>query len=349
MIHYKIGNLLDSEASALVNTVNTVGVMGKGIALQFKNMFPNNFKSYSNACKNKELKVGQLLITEDESLLSGKKIIINFPTKTNWRLPSEYEYIEKGLIELAQTIKKRNIKSIAIPPLGSGNGGLDWNKVKQLIEKYLSDVDCEIFVFEPNTKIQEVLSKERVKLTPARAMLLAVLYELVRNGEFVSEFASEKIAYFLQRFGAKETFKLEFQPNFYGPYSGKVKHVLYYLNGSYIMGYSSKDKKPFEELGIVPNAELDVNNFLDKPENIEYKAIVDKTKKFLNGFYSPFGLELLSTIDFIMSEKKVETQEAIVKELENWSDRKKTMFTNPNFIQVATRNIQQHKLPTAKH
>ncbi|MFN8437035.1 MAG: macro domain-containing protein [Cytophagales bacterium] len=347
MIHYKIGNLLDSEASALVNTVNTVGVMGKGIALQFKNMFPNNFKSYSIACKNKELKVGQLLITEDESLLSGKKIIVNFPTKTNWRLPSEYEYIEKGLIELAKIINERNIKSIAIPPLGSGNGGLDWNKVKQLIENHLSSVDCEIFVFEPNAKIQEVLSKERVKLTPARAMLLAVLYELVRNGEFVSEFASEKVAYFLQRFGAKETFKLDFKPNFYGPYSGKVKHVLYYLNGSYIMGYSSKDKKPFEELGIVTNAESDVINFLDIPENVEYKAIVEKTKKFLNGFYSSFGLELLSTIDFIMSEKKIETQEAIAKELENWSDRKKTMFTNPNFIKVATKNIQQHLLPTA--
>lgn len=346
MIYYKTGNLLDSAADALVNTVNTVGVMGKGIALQFKNMFPNNFKLYSNACKNKELQVGQLLVTEDESLLSGKKIIINFPTKTNWRLPSEYEYIEKGLSELAKTIKLQNIKSIAIPPLGAGNGGLDWHKVKQLIEKYLSDVECEIFVFEPNAKIQEVLNKERVKLTPARAMLLSVLYELVRNGEFVSEFASEKIAYFLQRFGAKETFKLEFQPNFYGPYSGKVKHVLHYLNGSYIMGYSSKDKKPFEELAIVPNTEIDINNFLDKPENVDYKTIVDKTKKFLNGFYSPFGLELLSTIDFIITEKKVETQEGITKELENWSNRKKTLFNNPNFIQVATNNIKQHNLPT---
>ncbi len=346
MIHYKTGNLLESEADALVNTVNTVGVMGKGIALQFKNMFPTNFKTYLNACKNKELHVGQLLVSEDVSLLSGKKIIINFPTKTNWRLPSEYEYIEKGLIALVEVIKERNIKSIAIPPLGSGNGGLDWHKVKSLIEKYLSNLDCEIFVFEPNVKIQEVLNKERVKLTPARAMLLSVLYELVRNGEFVSEFSSEKIAYFLQRFGAKEIFKLEFHPNFYGPYSGKVKHVLYYLNGSYIMGYSSKDKKPFEELGIVPDGEIEVSNYLDKPENAAYKTIVDKTKKFLNGFYSPFGLELLSTIDFIISEKKVETHEDITKELENWSDRKKTMFTNPNFIQVVTENIKQHNLPT---
>ncbi len=348
MIHYKTGNLLESDADALVNTVNTVGVMGKGIALQFKNMFPNNFKTYLNACKNNELQVGQLLVSEDESLLSGKKIIINFPTKTTWRLPSEYEYIEKGLVALVEVIKDRNIKSVAIPPLGSGNGGLDWNRVKQLIEQYLSDVECNVYVFEPNAQTIEVLNKERVKLTSARAMLLSVLYELVRNGEFVSEFAAEKVAYFLQRFGAKETFKLEFQPYFYGPYSGKVKHVLYYLNGSYIMGYSSKDKKPFEELSIIPNAEKDVIAFLDKPENNKYKIIADKTKKFLNGFYSPFGLELLSSIDFIISEKEIYTQEFITKELENWNDRKKTMFTNPHFIQVAIENIKQHNLHTTK-
>lgn len=344
MIHYITGNLLDSNAEALVNTVNTVGVMGKGIALQFKNTFPDNFKIYSKACKNKELHIGQLLVTEEETLLSGKKIIINFPTKTHWRLPSEYEYIEKGLTALVKLIKERNIKSIAIPPLGAGNGGLDWKRVKQIIESYLSDIDCEVYVFEPNSQIQETLNKERVKLSPARAMLLSVLYELVRNGEFVSEFASEKIAYFLQRFGAEKAFRLKFQPDFYGPYSGKVRHVLYYLNGSYIMGYSSKDKKPFEELGIVRKAEEDVINYLDKPENVEYKAIVNKTKSFLNGFYSSFSLELLSTIDFIIHEKKVKTTAEITQELENWSERKRTLFTNPDFIQLAIDNIHQHQL-----
>ena len=342
MILYKTGNLLDSEAEALVNTVNTVGVMGKGIALQFKNMFPNNFKFYSNACKNKELKVGQLLVTQEEALLGGKKTIINFPTKTNWRLPSEYQYIETGLTQLVKLIKDKNIQSIAIPPLGSGNGGLDWNKVKPILERHLVDLDCDIYIYEPSLVIQEALKKERVKLTPARAMLLSVLYELVRNGEFVSEFSAEKIAYFLQRFGAKETFKLEFQPNFYGPYSGKVKHVLYYLNGSYIMGYSSKDKKPFEELGLIPDAEFDVNEFLNNSENEAYKTTVEKTKDFLEGFYSPFALELLSTIDFIISEKKAYTQDAITRELENWSDRKKTLFTNPKFIQIAINNLKSN-------
>lgn len=303
MIKYLTGDILDSTAQALVNTVNTFGVMGKGIALQFKNQFPNNYKLYKEACDNKALKVGDLLVTEEESLLSGKKIIINFPTKTHWRYPSEYEYIKKGLDALVNVLQEKNIKSIAIPPLGSGNGGLDWTRVRAMIEDKLQGLDCEIYLYEPTHAIKESLKKERVKLTPARAMMLSVLYDLVRNGEFVSEFAAEKVAYFLQRLGAEDAFKLEFKPNFYGPYSGKVRHVLYHLNGSYVMGYSSKDKKPFEELSLIMDVEKEVNSFLELPENQQYKTIVDKTKKFLSGYYSPFGLELLSTIDFIKTEK----------------------------------------------
>ena len=171
--------------------------------------------------------------------------------------------------------------------------------------------------------------------------MLSVLYDLVRNGEFVSEFASEKVAYFLQRFGAKDAFKLEFKPNFYGPYSGKVRHVLYHLNGSYVMGYSSKDKKPFEELSLIMDAEEDVRAFLELPENRSYNEIVTKTKKFLSGYYSPFGLELLSTIDFIKSEKGKEKESEILNELETWSDRKRSLFANPLFVSKALNNINQ--------
>lgn len=342
MILYKNDNLLESEAEALVNTVNTVGIMGKGIALQFKNQYPNNYKLYKQACKLNEVKVGKMFVTEESSLLGGKKTIINFPTKTDWRKPSEYEYIELGLRDLVEIITEKKIKSVAIPPLGAGNGGLDWNKVKTLMEQYLKDVDSTIFIYQPNSTVLEVLKKERVKLTPARAMLLSVLYDLVKNGEFVSEFTSEKIAYFLQRFGAQEEFKLEFQPNFYGPYSGKVKHVLYYLNGSYISGYSSKDKKPFDELEIMPDAEKDVNEYLENNENKKYNDIVKNTKAFLSGFYADFGLELLSTIDFIMMEKNTKSISEIVSYLEKWSDRKKTMFTNPKFITIAIQNIEKH-------
>ncbi len=341
MIKYLTGNILDSSAQALVNTVNTVGVMGKGIALQFKNQFPNNYKIYKDACEKKELKIGDLLVTEEESLLSGKKIIINFPTKAHWRYPSEYEYIEKGLATLVEIIQERNIQSIAIPPLGSGNGGLDWTKVRAMIEDKLQELDCEVFLYEPTHAIKETLKKERVKLTPARAMMLSVLYDLVRSGELVSEFAAEKVAYFLQRFGAKDAFKLDFKPNFYGPYSGKVRHVLYHLNGSYVMGYSSKDKKPFEELSLIMDAEKEVNAFLESPDNQKYKEVVSKTKKFLTGHYSPFGLELLSTLDFIKSDKGMEKESEILKELETWSDRKRTMFANPVFVSKAIAKINQ--------
>jgi O-acetyl-ADP-ribose deacetylase (regulator of RNase III) len=342
MIQFKQANLLESDAQAIVNTVNTVGVMGKGIALQFKNQYPQNYKLYVAACKAKEVVVGKMFVTEETSLLGGKKIIINFPTKTDWRKPSEYSYIENGLQDLVKVIEDKNIKSIAIPPLGAGNGGLDWNKVKELIEQHLSHLDCEVQIYQPNAIIQEALKKERVKLTPARAMLLAVLFDLVKNGEFVSEFTAEKIAYFLQRFGAKDAFKLEFQPNFYGPYSCKVKHVLYYLNGSYISGYSSKDKKPFDELGLMLDAEKEVNEYLDAKENIAYKEIVEKTKAFLSGFYADFGLELLSTVDFIIEDKKTKSIDEISKHLIDWSDRKKTLFTNPKFISLAVQNIEKH-------
>lgn len=340
MIHYINSNLLESRAEALVNTVNTVGIMGKGIALQFKNQFPENYKSYKNACKSGEIRIGKLFITKEASILGGEKIIINFPTKTDWRKPSEYSYIEEGLKELVQVIQEKNISSIAIPPLGAGNGGLKWDKVKVLIEAYLSDIDSEIYIYQPDTVIQEALKKERVKLTPARAMLLAVLFDLVKNGEFVSEFSAEKIAYFLQRFGAKDIFKLDFKPNFYGPYSGKVKHVLHYLNGSYISGYSAKDKKPFDELGLMMDAENEVDEYLNNV--IDYKDVVLKTKAFLSGFYADFGLELLSTIDFIMINEKTKSVIEITKHLENWSDRKKTMFTNPKFITIAIENIEKN-------
>lgn len=342
MITFKKGDLLASDAEALVNTVNTMGVMGKGIALQFKKAFPGNTRAYEKACKDKTLNIGTLLVTEDVSLMGGSKIIVNFPTKTNWRLPSEYIYIEAGLKELVRVINERKIKSIALPPLGAGNGGLDWLRVKAIIVSYLSDLDIDVQVYEPTSEMQEVLNQERTRLTPARAMLLSVLYDLVRHGEFVSEFAAEKTAYFLQRFGAEPYFNLKYNRNFYGPYSGKVRHVLYYLNGSYIMGYSAKDKKPFEMLSLLMDTEPEIEAYLNQPELEACRTITAKTKQFLKGFYSDFALELLSTIDFLKMEKKVQTEEEIAQELERWSNRKHTMFKNPRFIQIALNHLNTH-------
>lgn len=338
MINYVTGNILDSDAQAIVNTVNTVGIMGKGIALQFKKAYPSNYKSYSNACKNKEVVVGKMFVTSDRNISSGEKLIINFPTKQHWRKPSEYVYIEDGLDDLINIIKSNQIKSIAIPPLGAGNGGLKWEKVKKIIEEKLSVLDIEIFVFEPSSQIVEKLKKERVKLTDARALLLFVLYDLVKNGEFVSEFSSEKVSYFLQRFGAKKYFKLQFLPNFYGPYSGKVRFVLNALNGSYVMGYSDMDKKPFEPLTIVADGFNDVKNHIEnKPE---LAIIAKNTTDFLNGFYSDFALELLSSIDFIASTEKTFDKQIISNKLNDWSDRKQSMFSNPKYIDISVRHLQ---------
>lgn len=344
MIVFTKGNILESGADALVNTVNTQGVMGKGIALQFRNSFSHNYKLYQEACKAGELLPGKLLIVKDQNLLGGGVWIINFPTKTSWRKPSEYEYIEKGLDELVSRLPEMNISTIALPPLGSGNGGLDWNKVKALIEKKLSGISQKVLVYEPSAFIEESMKKERVKLTDARAMLLYMLYRLQKNGEFVSEFSSEKICYFLQRFGGKPYLKLEFQANFYGPYSGKVRHVISYLNGSYVMGYSSMDKKPFEALQLIADGEETVNEYLK--ERPELQTITSATEAFLDGFYSDFALELLSSIDYITQKENTFDFEKIKSAISQWSERKRTMFSNDRFISIALTHLKTAKFAT---
>jgi O-acetyl-ADP-ribose deacetylase (regulator of RNase III) len=149
MIRFTKGNLLESGAEALVNTVNTVGVMGKGIALQFKKAFPVNYKRYKEACKNGELATGKLLVVEDCNLLTGEKTIINFPTKQDWRNPAKNEYIASGLIALLSYLKQSKLKSIALPALGCGSGGLDWKVIKPMLTGMLSELSIEIIVYEP--------------------------------------------------------------------------------------------------------------------------------------------------------------------------------------------------------
>jgi O-acetyl-ADP-ribose deacetylase (regulator of RNase III) len=340
MIQYIKGNILESNAQALVNTVNTVGIMGKGIALQFKNAFPNNFKAYENACKHKEIAIGKLLVIKDHNLNSGEKIIINFPTKKDWRKSSEYSYIEEGLDDFLKVIETHQIKSVALPPLGAGNGGLKWEKVKQILEHKLSSLNIDIYVYEPTNAIKEFLKTERVKLTEARALLLYTLYDLVRNGEFVSEFSSEKVCYFLQKFGAEKYFKLNFEPKFYGPYSGKVRYVLNYLNGSYLMGYSDMNKKPFDPLTLVSDGYETVKSYIES--STELNEIARKTTEFLNGFYSDFALELLSSIDFIIVKNHTFDKQIIIQKMSEWSDRKRSMFSNQDHIHFTVDYLQQN-------
>lgn len=160
MIISKEGNIFDSNAEALVNTVNTVGVMGKGIALQFRKNFLANYKAYSDACKKGEVIVGKMFVQKDSNLSMGDRLIINFPTKKDWRKPSEYIYIEEGLRDLVKVIDQYGIKSMALPPLGAGNGGLKWEKVRDLIDRYLGNLPIDIFVYEPNIELKEELKRK---------------------------------------------------------------------------------------------------------------------------------------------------------------------------------------------
>ena len=149
MIKYRYNeNIFKSKSTALVNTVNCVGVMGAGIAKEFKLRFPEMFKDYVKKCNTNEIRIGKLDIYK----INDRKIIINFPTKDHWKYPSKLEYIEKGLIDFVKNYKSWNIISIAFPQLGCGKGGLKWNDVKYLMKEYLIDLDINIEVYVSGLK-----------------------------------------------------------------------------------------------------------------------------------------------------------------------------------------------------
>lgn len=329
MITWIKGDILSSRAEALVNTVNTVGVMGKGIALQFKEYFPHNYKAYLVACKNKELEPGKLLAVWDEHLHTGKKLIINFPTKVHWRSPSRYEYIEKGLDALKPLLSDNEMQRVAIPPLGCGNGGLDWVKVRPMIENKLKDLDLEILIYEPYEAIKEVLqkneaTKKEVKLTPARASLLYVLFAFESMGEYSSLFAANKLAYFLQRKGQK--LNLEFKPYYYGPYAIGVQKVLYHLNGVYLKGLEQGEAKPFEPLRLNYEKWEEVNDYVHKKLEFQDAERVRSLIQFLSGFTSELSLEILATVDYILNEHPGLSLDEVMQKIASWNVRKESLF-----------------------
>lgn len=351
MIHYIKGNIFESEAEALVNTVNTVGVMGKGLALQFREIFPENYRIYRERCRNGQLDVGRMLITTENMPNGIRKTVVNFPTKKHWRYPSQYSYIEQGLSSLRREIEDRNIRSIAIPPLGAHNGGLEWAKVKVMIEDALSDMSCDIFIYEPSDAVVEKMKSERVKLKPTSALILAMFSDMNRLGEFASVFAAEKLVYFMQKFGAKDVFNIEFNPRFYGPYSGgKIAHLLYSINGSYIRGMGAMDARPFDYLWLTDDASAEAGAFIEQYNGGELKKIVDTTAEFLRPFYSNYTLELLSTIDYLLNhnpslknwrnESDEHVIETLTHEIGHWSDRKSRLF-KPKWIAIALQHLRR--------
>src|SRR5689334_11633625 len=200
MSRFTQGNLLDPDVDAVVNTVNTVGVMGKGIALMFKEKFPENYNAYAAACKRGEVRIGRMFVAAS-SELSGPRWLINFPTKKHWRHPSKLEWVIDGLKDLREVIADRGIRSVAVPPLGSGNGGLDWSEVRPEIEKALGDLaGVDVVVYEPTAKYQNVAKGKGVeKLTPPRALIAEMIrrYELL--GLDCSILEVQKLAWVLTR------------------------------------------------------------------------------------------------------------------------------------------------------
>lgn len=342
---YIKGNLLEADAQALVNTVNTVGVMGKGIALQFKESFPNNYREYVAACRRKDLRPGNLLVVK-EVTLSGEKIIINFPTKTEWYLKSKYEYIEKGLEELAKVIEEYKIESIAIPPLGCGNGGLKWEKVKSIMQEYLGHLtNIDIQVYEPNAAVKDILKNQKtnkeVKLTPARAMLLYAMFYYESLGENASLFVANKLAYFLQRLGEKSFNKLKFEAHHYGPYSVGVEHLLHHLNGKYLKGLEQMNAKAFESLELQYDKVKEISEYVKKELSSEQRTRLSNLLKLIDGFQSALSLEVLATVDFVKKNNPGLEQADIIKTIHNWSNRKRELIQD-KYIKVAYNHLDNY-------
>ena len=220
MISFTKGNLLDSDAEALVNTVNTVGVMGKGVALMFKEAYPENFQAYEDACRSNRIHVGAMFVTERNQMF-GPKWIVNFPTKAHWRFPSKLEWIEQGLEDLKRVIHEKQIRSIALPPLGAGNGGLNWKDVRSKIESALGDLpDVNVIVYEPTAKYQNVAKREGVeKLTPTRALIAELVRRYSILGFDCTLLEIQKLGYFLERYvdklGLKNAMGFQFGANKY--------------------------------------------------------------------------------------------------------------------------------------
>lgn len=345
MIHTKKGNLLQAQTEAIVNTVNTVGVMGKGIALQFKEAFPENYKLYRQAVGRGEVVIGKMFVHRSAQL-DGVRYIINFPTKEQWFRPSSYAYIEEGLKDLVRVIQQYGIKSIAIPPLGCGNGGLDWKVVRKMIEEALSPLtDLDVVLYEPDAKVNEILaaqgSDKEVKLTPARAMMLYLLFYYEALGEQASLFAANKLMYFLQQFGEKQL-KLRFVRHLYGPYSNQVDHVMHALNGKYVSGLEQRSARAFDPLQLNYGSFDEVKQYMiDNLSESENKRLQQVTS-FIDGFASPLALEALASVHSILEEYPDWNEDQVFGQIQEWSARKKNIFSRPQ-IDAAYKHLQQFR------
>lgn len=319
-IELRNGDIFKADAEAIVNTVNCVGIMGRGIALQFKKAYPGNFREYEAACKAGEVQPGRMFVHE-----TGKftpRFIVNFPTKRHWKGKSRIEDIETGLLALAGEIKARAIKSVAIPPLGAGLGGLDWDDVRPRIEAALRDLpDVQVIIFEPNGAPEQVKSTEVPPMRHGSASLVLLMNRYLKGlmDPFVTLIEVQKLMYFMQESG--QSLKLNYAKHHYGPYADNLRHVLHKVEGHFIAGYSDGGDAPDKQLTVVPGATEDAEAFL--ADDTATRSRFDHVADLVEGFETPFGLELLATVHWVAKHEGATSAAIAVTKVHDWNDRKR--------------------------
>ena len=325
MIRYTQGNLLEAPAEALVNTVNEVGVMGKGIALMFHDTFPDNSRAYEEACKTGKIRVGKVLPTRNLELI-GPRWIIHFPTKKHWRNPSRLEWVRDGLKDLVRVIREKDIHSIALPPLGCGNGGLEWRQVRAEIEAAAAELpDVDVLVYEPTDAYQNAPKRAGVEtLTPARALIAELVRRYSVLGLECTNLEVQKLAWFLHRtigtLKLVDPLDLRFAADKYGPYADRLRHLLNEMDGSYL--HCEKrlaDAGPFDLIWFEDSKRENIEEYLNSTKAVDYLPAIEKTSAIIDGFESPLGMELLATVDWLFSKNDCEASiEGLRQGLKSW-------------------------------
>ncbi len=346
------GNLLTAEAEALVNTVNTVGVMGKGIALQFKRAFPANFRAYRSACAKGEVRLGQVWAF-DTGVLGSRRYVLNFPTKGHWRDSSRLEDIAAGLDSLVDVVNERGITSVAIPALGCGNGGLNWSDVRPLIERAAARMSgVQVTVFPPEGTPEAAgmpNATPRPPWTPARALLVSAVASYLTRArlqevrEGISELEIQKLAYFAQVLGAP--LDLDFVRGKFGPYAPALGHVLDALEGHHLSGLGDRSARVTEFAPINP-LEGSVEAAREVIGSDDARRLV-LLLDLVEGFETPYSLELLATVHYASTREPVTTSPLELSDrVASWSLRKARLFT-ARHVELAARRLAEHRLLAA--
>ena len=338
MIEIAKGNLLTADAEALVNTVNCIGYMGKGIALQFKQAYPENFKAYEKVCRAQKLHPGRMFVFKTQ-LLQNPKYIINFPTKRHWKGNSKIEDIKTGLVALIREVKQLGIRSIAVPPLGCGLGGLNWSEFQPMIESAFAELPgVHVLLFAPtgapDAKTMPVRTA-KPKMTIGRAMVIKLMSQYGELAYRLTLLEIQKLGYFLQEAG--ENLRLNYIAHFYGPYAANLNKVLEAMEGHYTRGYGDS-QKPDVEIELLPQAVVDADQFLT-----EHEASRKRLKcvaELIKGFEMPYGMELISSVHWVAKhqEPPAANADAAVQAVHTWNDRKRAMF-KAEHIQIAWQQL----------